>query len=565
MKHLFFYIVFFIIIFVSCDSNTPVNSNTDNVSGKNHIIVETGNKTDNGLMYSDFFYSDNFYKPINKDCPIYIIPANKNSNVYAYFFINDKSDKTSLIPIFSDDNGNLFHEECKFKINYIDLQNNDKITVNYTETKKKLFFKSKKEYNHTFTKNISNNNFVKNRYKNEVFDSYKLIDDIKYGTAVGYWTNYSTEGDNDNYIDIVKSQAKHLVKSQKKLDLYMDIYYPENDFVEKRPLIMMIHGGGFFIGDKKNSFMQDMCPYLAKCGYTVASIDYRLGYIPSQANIDRIGYQALQDARAAMRYLVKNANKYNIDTARIYVAGTSAGAITGLNMAFMEEEFIPESVKGGFLRSPLGGLDDSGNKHKESFKVKAVINMWGAVHDSAMISPNKDIAILSVHGDADMVVPYEHANPFLDAGKIAEWLTNKLCGSKVIHRRAKENKYSSEKLIPIQGGGHGPIYDEKNQLNDNYYMIKDEMTSFLYNLNNKDLNEITIDDLNVNFEDNIIKINPTHESIHSYYINVVGGCITQDKKNNYNTTWFSNVNDRFYEFHITNKIGACKTLKLYVN
>ncbi|MDL2239602.1 alpha/beta hydrolase, partial [Bacteroidales bacterium OttesenSCG-928-L14] len=418
---------------------------------------------------------------------------------------------------------------------------------------------------HIFVRNTNDDFFIKNRYESEVFENYIVIDDIKYGSAVGYWTNYASGGNDDNYMEIIKNRAKELVRSQKKLSLLMDIYYPENDYIDKRPLIMMIHGGGFFIGDKKNDFMQDMCPYLARCGYTVASIDYRLGYIPSQSNIDRIGYQALQDARAAMRYLVAHADKYGIDTSRIYVGGTSAGAITSLNLAFMEEEFIPASANGGFFKTSLGGLDESGNKLKEEFDVKAVINMWGAVHDSAMISPNKDVALLSIHGDADMVVPIEYANPFLDVGKVAEWLTNKLCGSKIIHRRAHAHNYSAEKLIVIPDGGHGPIYDDKNNLNENYFMIKDEMTIFLHELNKRNLNDISLEDLNIHFTNNQIQISPNKDVISDYYINVVGGCITTDKRNNYRTIWFSNVSEKYYEFHITNNIGANKTLKLYVN
>ena len=561
MKNFLICIIMCFVVICSCKTRKPENeTTTDKTQPSTSVETAAGNQT----HFVENFSSDDFFKPQDNNCPVYITFASEASRVYAYFFVNDKSATTELISIFVDDNGNLFHDECSVKIHSIDLKGNDTISVSYTETKRKFIFKSKKDYTYICVKSTALDNIVKGRYKKEIFTDYAVISDIKYGSAKGYWSSFSTEN-NDNYVDIIKNQAPQLVKSQKKLDLLLDIYYPEGDYLDKRPLIMLIHGGGYFVGDKKNSFMLDMCPYFAKCGYTVVSIDYRMGFVPSQANIDRIGYQAFQDARAAMRFLVRYADKYQIDTSMIYVAGTSAGAIMALNMAFLDEPFIPESANGGRGKSSLGGLDDSGNKYNESFDIKAVVNMWGAVHDSAMISPEKEVALLSVHGNADMVVPFDYANPFMDAGKVSEWVTNKVCGSNVIHRRAKANNYANEKLIVIPGAGHGPVYDKNNKLNSNYYMIKGEMTTFLHNVIGKNLEEIELDDLNISFNKNHIEINPNFDVVSRYHINLVGGCITYGKKNNFDVVWFSNATERYYEFNVVNKIGVNKVLKLYVN
>jgi acetyl esterase/lipase len=85
--------------------------------------------------------------------------------------------------------------------------------------------------------------------------------------------------------------------------------------------------------------------YFAERGYVVASINYRLGFFPLAPSVDRAGYRALQDAHAAVCYLIANADEFGIDTSNIFAAGTSAGAITALNLAFMEEKNRPESTK----------------------------------------------------------------------------------------------------------------------------------------------------------------------------------------------------------------------------
>lgn len=56
-----------------------------------------------------------------------------------------------------------------------------------------------------------------------------------------------------------------------------------------------------------------------------ASIDYRIGFLPTMASIGRAGYRAVQDAHAATRCLVAHQEEYGIDTSMIFVGGASAG------------------------------------------------------------------------------------------------------------------------------------------------------------------------------------------------------------------------------------------------
>lgn len=95
----------------------------------------------------------------------------------------------------------------------------------------------------------------------------------------------------------------------------LDVYYPEGTG-EKLPVIIDIHGGGLMMGDKDSNRVY--CSVLAKKGYTVVAVNYRLCpdvLYPSQ----------VQDIMAAFRWVHDNAEKYFIDLDKVYVIGDSAG------------------------------------------------------------------------------------------------------------------------------------------------------------------------------------------------------------------------------------------------
>ena len=56
----------------------------------------------------------------------------------------------------------------------------------------------------------------------------------------------------------------------------MDIYSPENDNFEDRPLIFFMFGGSFIGGSKDSWDIVTLCENYAKMGYVAVAIDYRL-------------------------------------------------------------------------------------------------------------------------------------------------------------------------------------------------------------------------------------------------------------------------------------------------
>jgi hypothetical protein len=208
-------------------------------------------------------------------------------------------------------------------------------------TGKFLFFKFwKKKKKVTLQKRDNHKPPVVARYKTPVFNKLNKELDIVYGKASGYWTE--TPYLDDPYISILSRGMVNMMKGEKELDLLLDLYYPEGDPHRLRPLIMLTHGGAFYIGNKQSSTEITLAEAFAKRGYVVASINYRMGFRLRGYDVERSGYKAIQDAHAALRYLSHHAKKYGIDPAHVYVAGNSAGAIASLNVAYLTNNDRPK-------------------------------------------------------------------------------------------------------------------------------------------------------------------------------------------------------------------------------
>lgn len=96
----------------------------------------------------------------------------------------------------------------------------------------------------------------------------------------------------------------------------LDLYLPEADG-RAHATVLFIHGGSWVGGDKNH--FQFAGPRLARSGFAVASIDYRLvpdGQFPRDA----------EDCMCSLAYLRAHADEYGIDPDRIVVWGYSAGA-----------------------------------------------------------------------------------------------------------------------------------------------------------------------------------------------------------------------------------------------
>ncbi len=233
-----------------------------------------------------------------------------------------------------------------------------------------------------------------NRYQQKVFNNIQVTSDLTYGNA----------------------QNVLLFNQSLELDVYEPA--PAEEYLDKRPLVVMFFGGGYVLGSKTDPDMVAWCDSLAHNGYVCVSVEYRLDNVANFALINqgvRAAYRAIQDGRAAIRYMLEDPDNlgFNIDPEHIYVGGQSAGAITAINIAHLDESERPTVTTNYNIFNPdLGCLDCTGNNYVQPFEIKGIIDLWGAVLSVDHIEATDDIPMVLIHGDDDFVVPYTSGSPF---------------------------------------------------------------------------------------------------------------------------------------------------------
>ncbi|HEX6071270.1 MAG TPA: alpha/beta hydrolase [Longimicrobiaceae bacterium] len=222
------------------------------------------------------------------------------------------------------------------------------------------------------------------------------------------------------------------------------------------PTVIFFHGGGWIRGDKEGPVLHVM-PYIAM-GFAVMNVEYR---VAPQA----LAPAAVQDGRCALRWVYRNAERYGFDTTRVVVTGHSAGGHLALTTGILDGD---------------AGMDDL-CPGEEVLRTAAVVNWYGITDVPDLLSgPNRrgwaeewigtgeerlalatrlsplshvrrDMPpILTIHGDADPTVPYEHA---------------------VRMHRALEAAGVPNRLLTIAGGRHGGLNEA--QLLESYAVIRE--------------------------------------------------------------------------------------------
>lgn len=157
--------------------------------------------------------------------------------------------------------------------------------------------------------------------------------------------------------------------------LQLDFYASKTDTVAKKPLLILVHGGGFGSGKRDNVLERTFSEMMAQKGYAVASISYRLTRKGKSFSCDCPTDEKMEtfltvseDVLMAKRYLVNKAAELNVDQNKIVLVGSSAGAEAVLNTAFMQYRY-------DFRKLPY-----------DDIKFAGVISFAGAVLDADYIT-----------------------------------------------------------------------------------------------------------------------------------------------------------------------------------
>ncbi|MFN0275990.1 MAG: T9SS type A sorting domain-containing protein [Chitinophagales bacterium] len=194
-------------------------------------------------------------------------------------------------------------------------------------------------------------------------------------------------------------------------DLLLDLYLPDTllDTETALPLVVFVHGGSFKGGDKDS--YDDYCLEFAKRGYAAATINYRVGWNKGAGctgdpnDLNRAFYRAVQDTKAALRFLTYYSEQYHIDPDNIFIGGESAGSATILHTAFANNEELKPLTSNVYLT--LGSIDSSGNSYPANYTIKGCMNRSGGLFSETLIENEDSIPVISFHGVNDHTVPID--------------------------------------------------------------------------------------------------------------------------------------------------------------
>ena len=236
-----------------------------------------------------------------------------------------------------------------------------------------------------------------------------LFSPIEAGAQLADTTSFLAHVSNE--YRVVPNVTYHVASdTENKLDLYL----PRNA-TAATPVVMYIHGGGWVGGTKESNVLR-LLPYL-EMGWAVVNVEYRLGAVARAP-------AAVEDCLCALRWVIANADEYNFDTSRIVTTGNSAGGHLALTTAMIPasagldrecpgpETLRVAAVVNWYGITDVGDLLDGDNM--KSYAVQWMGSLENRFDVAERVSPLTYVRsglppILSIHGDADPTVPYQHA------------------------------------------------------------------------------------------------------------------------------------------------------------
>ena len=268
---------------------------------------------------------------------------------------------------------------------------------------------------------------------------------------------------------------------------YLNLYVPDTE--QPAPLIVLVHGGGFVMNDCESRQAQLFYQYFRDHGYACATVNYRLA---QEAKFPA----ALEDVKAAIRFLRANAENYGYNADKLVIWGESAGGYLAVmagsttdeefnSLPFIGEEELaePVSARVSAIVDFYGVMElETREERKAAFKELGILgfivnlsNLWltnslkdvpdadnveefwtGVDMDTATeeekqqflpayyiqknLGADSDLRVFIRHGDADITVPWPQSQ------RVYELFSEKLGEDRVEIEYIHNAKHAGEKI-----------------------------------------------------------------------------------------------------------------------
>lgn len=221
--------------------------------------------------------------------------------------------------------------------------------------------------------------------------------------------------------------------------LFLDVYRPATPRADKA-CVVALFGGGFFSGERNNGYQRLVGKMLSDRGFTVVSIDYRLGLKDTVKMKEFKGIRGMQgmfqycidlaveDCAAAVAWVCAHAAELGVDTSKVVLTGSSAGAIAVLQM-----DWCRANGEGVVAALPAG------------WRPAAVVPYAGGIMSHGKPTWKTPPApTMLMHGTKDKIVAYKKFPPILSYG---------IYGAKKVFKQMRKQEYPCW-IVRFEGIGH---------------------------------------------------------------------------------------------------------------
>jgi acetyl esterase/lipase len=266
----------------------------------------------------------------------------------------------------------------------------------------------------------------------------------------------------------LKKDISYGEEEAQKLDIYIqgDRAGPPKGFKEDtvlKPTLIYFHGGAWQYMKKEDFDNQQFYIYFMEKGWNVVNVEYRLG--------EGTAPDAADDVLCAVKWVAENAEKYHIDKDKIVLTGPSAGGhlclIAGLmnsvpesHSCYVGDKINIRAIINWFGVSDIGSLNEFLINRKrnmvqlwvgDSSKVEDIAQKYSPINYVTKDAP----PIISIHGDADPVIPHSQAE--------------------LLHNALDEANVKNQ-LVTLQGGSHLGFTKEQFQFsNEQIFLFLDSI------------------------------------------------------------------------------------------
>jgi acetyl esterase/lipase len=186
----------------------------------------------------------------------------------------------------------------------------------------------------------------------------------------------------------------------------LDLFLPEKS-TAPAPLVVFIHGGGFFSGDKSDQRSVDVCTLLTGEGFACASVNYSLA-----ARDDKYSTWPgnLRDIAKAIAFLFLHEGEYGYSVARFGLMGCSAGSTLaslysfGSSRLFEQVELNVEYFTPAALICMYGPFDFRTRPFERRPEDDFLARDLSASHWLELANAGECPPVLGVQGDRDKIV-----------------------------------------------------------------------------------------------------------------------------------------------------------------